>query len=133
MTNLGLINSFNEVNNFLIFLRNEYATAAEAGNLTSGDLTASVKMNEAANKEAEEAAKDLIEREFEKVQEEVNIDKEILAALPKNGIRANSKYAQRIEEVACKYYIYKDKLHDEAKRRYNELYTIKYNSTLNVS
>ena len=53
MTNTGLINSFNEVNNFLIFLRNEYATAAEAGNLTSGDLTAAVKMNEQASTDAE--------------------------------------------------------------------------------
>ena len=120
MTNTGLINSFNEVNNFLIFLRNEYATAAEAGNLTSGDLTAAVKMNEQASTDAEEASKGLTEREFEKIQEEVNIDKEILGALPKNGIRANSKYAQRIEEVAAKYYVYKDKFYNEAKRRYDE-------------
>ena len=133
MTNTGLINSFNEVNNFLIFLRNEYATAAEAGNLTSGDLTAAVKMNEQASTDAEEASKGLTEREFEKIQEEVNIDKEILGALPKNGIRANSKYAQRIEEVAAKYYVYKDKFYNEAKRRYDELYTTKYNTSVNVT
>lgn len=133
MTNTGLINSFNEVNNFLIFLRNEYATAAEAGNLTSGDLTAAVKMNEQASADAEEASKGLTEREFEKIQEEVNIDKEILGALPKNGIRANSKYAQRIEEVAAKYYVYKDKFYNEAKRRYDELYTTKYNTSVNVT
>ncbi len=133
MTNTGLINSFNEVNNFLIFLRNEYATAAEAGNLTSGDLTAAVKMNEQASTDAEEASKGLTEREFEKIQEEVNIDKEILGALPKNGIRANSKYARRIEEVAAKYYVYKDKLYNEAKRRYDELYTTKYNTSVNVT
>ena len=133
MTNTGLINSFNEVNNFLIFLRNEYATAAEAGNLTSGDLTAAVKMNEQASTDAEEASKGLTEREFEKIQEEVNIDKEILGALPKNGIRANSKYAQRIEEVAAKYYVYKDKFYKEAKRRYDELYATKYNTSVNVT
>ena len=133
MTNTGLINSFNEVNNFLIFLRNEYATAAEAGNLTSGDLTAAVKMNEQASTDAEEASKGLTEREFEKIQEEVNIDKEILGALPKNGIRANSKYAQRIEEVAAKYYVYKDKFYNEVKRRYDELYTTKYNTSVNVT
>ena len=133
MTNTGLINSFNEVNNFLIFLRNEYATAAEAGNLTSGDLTAAVKMNEQASADAEEASKGLTEREFEKIQEEVNIDKEILGALPKNGIRANSKYAQRIEEVAAKYYVYKDKFYNEAKRRYDELYATKYNTSVNVT
>ena len=133
MTNTGLINSFNEVNNFLIFLRNEYATAAEAGNLTSGDLTAAVKMNEQASTDAEEASKGLTEREFEKIQEEVSIDKEILGALPKNGIRANSKYAQRIEEVAAKYYVYKDKFYNEVKRRYDELYTTKYNTSVNVT
>ena len=133
MTNTGLINSFNEVNNFLIFLRNEYATAAEAGNLTSGDLTAAVKMNEQASTDAEEASKGLTEREFEKIQEEVNIDKEILGALPKNGIRANSKYAQRIEEVAAKYYVYKDKFYNEAKRRYDEYYATKYNTSVNVT
>lgn len=133
MTNTGLINSFNEVNNFLIFLRNEYATAAEAGNLTSGDLTAAVKMNEQASTDAEEASKGLTEREFEKIQEEVNIDKEILGALPKNGIRANSKYARRIEEVAAKYYVYKDKFYNEVKRRYDELYTTKYNTSVNVT
>lgn len=133
MTNTGLINSFNEVNSFLIFLRNEYATAAEAGNLSSGDLTAAVQLNAQASADAEDAAKDLLEREFEKIQEEVNIDKEILGALPKNGIRANSKYAQRVEEVAAKYYVYKDKLYDEAKRRYNELYTAKYNTSVNVT
>ena len=115
MTNTGLINSFNEINNFLIFLRNEYAAAAQEGNLTSGDLTAAVRMNETATTEAIDASKDLLEREFEKIQEEVGIDKEILAALPKNGIRANSKYAQRIEDVAAKYYAYKDKLYDEQK------------------
>jgi hypothetical protein len=109
MTNTGLINSFNEVNSFLIFLINEYATAAEAGNLSSGDLTAAVQLNAQASADAEDAAKDLLEREFEKIQEEVNIDKEILGALPKNGIRANSKYAQRVEEVAAKYYVYKDR------------------------
>ena len=85
MTNIGLINSFNEINNFLIFLRNEYAAAAQEGNLTSGDLTAAVKMNETATAEANESAKDILEREFEKIQEEVGIDKEILGALPKNG------------------------------------------------
>ena len=132
MTNTGLINSFNEVNSFLIFLRNEYATAAEAGNLSSGDLTAAVQLNAQASADAEDAAKDLLEREFEKIQEEVNIDKEILGALPKNGIRANSKYAQRVEEVAAKYYVYKDKLYDEAKRRYNELYTAKYNISVDT-
>lgn len=131
MTNIGLINSFNEINNFLIFLRNEYAAAAQEGNLTSGDLTAAIKMNETATAEANEAAKDLLEREYQKIQEEVGIDKEILGALPKNGIRANSKYAQRIEDVAAKYYVYKDKLYDEAKKRYNELYSIKYNSSPN--
>ena len=131
MTNIGLINSYNEINNFLIFLRNEYAAAAQEGNLTSGDLTAAIKMNETATAEANEAAKDLLEREYQKIQEEVGIDKEILGALPKNGIRANSKYAQRIEEVAAKYYVYKDKIYDEAKKRYNELYSIKYNSSPN--
>ena len=90
-------------------------------------------MNAQASADAEDAAKDLLEREFEKIQEEVNIDKEILGALPKNGIRANSKYAQRVEEVAAKYYVYKDKLYDEAKRRYNELYTAKYNTSVNVT
>lgn len=134
MTNQGIINSYNEIHNFFLFLKGEYEAAATEANLASTDLVLNIKAD--PNKilgEIKEDAKNLLDREPEKLVEESNIDKEILDTLPKKGIRANTRYAERVLEIASKYYIYEDMLYNEIKARYEGFLDKKPNSTLDVN
>lgn len=134
MTNQGIINSYNEIHNFFLFLKGEYEAAATEANLASTDLVLNIKAD--PNKilgEIKEDAKNLLDREPEKLVEESNIDKEILDTLPKKGIRANTRYAERVLEIASKYYIYEDMLYNEIKARYEGFLDKKSNSTLDVN
>lgn len=56
---------------------------------------------------------------------EINIDKEILQALPKNNQKNIALYQEKVNELCSKYEKYEEELFDEINKRFNEVNNLK--------
>lgn len=55
-----------------------------------------------------------------KIKEKIEVDKEVLLAMPRNNEKNKEKYNEKIDSLKQEYSIYKNKIENEIKRRYEE-------------
>lgn len=65
-----------------------------------------------------------------KIKEKIEIDKEVLLAMPKNNEKNKDKYNEKIDALKQEYNSYKNKIVTELKRRYNEILLIVPNAEI---
>ena len=68
---------------------------------------------------------------LEKLDEQINIDRDLIKVLPRNGIRAIKELSEKVNTMKKQYQIVSDKVLKEIEERYDKLIDITANRDIN--